>query len=229
MKVVILQSNYIPWKGYFDLINDADVFCFYDEVQYTKNDWRNRNRIYSKNGLQWLTIPIEKDAVKLKISEVNLPEGWQQKHLEALRITYNRAPYFYQIKELLEELYVEKKFNLLADFNQYSIKKIAAFIGIKTEFVNSADYELRGDRVFRLINLIKDLEATEYISGPSAKDYLEHSENIFKDHGINLIYKKYPQYNQYDQLKQPFEQYVSIIDLLANVPQEKVKQYIWDQ
>ncbi len=229
MKAVILQSNYIPWKGYFDLINDADIFCFYDEVQYTKNDWRNRNKIYSKNGLQWLTIPIEKDAVKQKISEVRLPDDWEKKHLETIKMTYSRAPHVSQLTELLEDIYAEKKFELLSEFNQYSIKKIAEFMGIKTKFVNSADYELKGDRVSRLINLIKDLGSNEYISGPSAKDYLINSEGVFNESNITLIYKNYPQYPEYKQLKEPFEQYVSVIDLLANVPLEKVKHYIWGQ
>src|SRR3954469_1788276 len=90
MKVVVLQSNYVPWKGYFDLIHDADLFIFYDEVQYTKNDWRNRNRIVTKNGPQWLTIPIPHEAVHQKISEVLLPKDgdWQKLHWKSLFFGY---------------------------------------------------------------------------------------------------------------------------------------------
>src|SRR5213075_1126236 len=103
MKVVILQSNYIPWKGYFDLIHDADVFVFYDEVKYTKNDWRNRNKIYTKNGLQWLTIPIGNEAVKSKISEVGLTSSqWQSQHRKAIELGYANAKYFEQLEPVLD-------------------------------------------------------------------------------------------------------------------------------
>src|SRR5436305_3143233 len=102
MRAVVLQSNYVPWKGYFDLIQNADVFVYYDEVQYTKNDWRNRNRICSKNGHHWLTIPVSRDAVKLKISEVPLPDScWQLDHFKTLSHSYLPAPYFRQIQPLL--------------------------------------------------------------------------------------------------------------------------------
>jgi len=226
MKAVILQSNYMPWKGYFDLINDADVFCFYDEVKYTKNDWRNRNRIYSKNGLQWLTIPIDKDAVKLRISEVKMPEGWEEKHATTLRLSYGRAPQFKQLDELIHEIYSGNKLKFLSEFNQHSIKYISKLAGITTQFVSSSDYSLRGDRVERLLNLLQDLGATEYISGPSAKDYLNGSEYLFLEKGIKLTYKTYGPYKTYEQLAQPYEPAVSILDLIAHVPFSKLKNYI---
>src|SRR3954469_16903743 len=98
MKVVVLQSNYVPWKGYFDLIHDADLFVFYDEVKYTKNDWRNRNKIFTTNGVQWLTIPISKDAVKQKISQVEIKDnGWQELHYKSLFFGYKSAPFFNQL------------------------------------------------------------------------------------------------------------------------------------
>ncbi len=227
MKVVILQSNYLPWKGYFDLINDADVFCFYDEVKYTKNDWRNRNKIYSKNGLQWLSVPINKDAVKQKISEVELPADWQQTHYNSLKMTYGRAPFFNDLEVLMKDLFIGKKFSRLSEFNQYSIKTIASYLGIKTRFVDSGDYELKGDRVERLINLLKDIGATVYISGPAAKDYLTGQEHFFSDNNIELTYKDYSGYPEYKQLIDPHEKYVSVVDLIANVGREDAKQYIW--
>jgi hypothetical protein len=228
MKVVILQSNYLPWKGYFDLINDADVFCFYDEVKYTKNDWRNRNKIYSKNGLQWLSIPIDKDAVKYKICEAVLPQGWQQQHYNSLKMTYGRAPHFASLEQLMNEFYVNRQFQYLSEFNQHSIKEIAAFLGINTRFVNSNEYELKGDRVERLINLLKDIGATEYISGPAAKDYLSGQEHRFEENNIKLTYKDYKGYPEYEQLIKPFEHYVSIVDLIANLGSEGSKKHIWE-
>ena len=228
-KVVILQSNYIPWKGYFDLINDADVFVYYDEVQYTKNDWRNRNKIYSVNGEQWLTIPISKDAVKLKISEVKLPEkSWQARHHKSIYYCYKKAPFFYQIEPLINEVYLEKEWTSLVELDRYLIEKIAGLIGIQTQFIDSKQLELKGDRVERLIHVLKQLNATAYISGPSAKEYLAGSENMFIDSGIQLLYKDYSNYPSYKQMCEPFIHAVSILDLLANVEREKIKDYIWN-
>jgi hypothetical protein len=226
MKVVVLQSNYIPWKGYFDLINHADVFCFYDEVQYTKNDWRNRNKIYTKNGVQWISIPIQKDAVKLKISEVLLPDNWQKEHSKILQFSYGKSPYFSQLKELMDDLYVTP-FTYLSEFNQSAIKKISAFIGISTKFDNSANYSLDGDKLDRLILLLTNLKATEYISGPSAKNYLNGNEYRFEEKGIQLTYKNYEGYLPYKQLSEPFEHAVSIFDMIANVEKSQLKNHIF--
>ena len=228
MKTVVLQSNYIPWKGYFDLINDADVFIYYDEVQYTKNDWRNRNRIYTKNGLQWLTIPIAADAVKQKISEVEIKDlNWQQLHYKTLTMGYGKAPFFYQLKPLLEEIYIDQQWKKLSILNRFLIEKISQLLGINTIFKDSKDFNLEGDRVERLINLLKQSGATTYISGPAAKDYLDGYENLFAENNIRLQYKDYSGYPQYQQMSQPFENYVSIVDLLANIELNEIKNYIW--
>jgi hypothetical protein len=228
MKVAIIQSNYIPWKGYFDIIHDSDVFCFYDEVKYTKNDWRNRNKILSTNGSFWITIPIHKDAVKQKISEVKiLDKTWQNEHYETIYQTYKKAPFFNQLIPLLEEFYKTNEWEYLSQFNQYSIQRIAKYLGIDTKFVNSKDYNLKGDRVERLINLLKELKATEYISGPSAKDYLKDCENLFEENNIKLTYKDYSNYPEYPQMTKPFQQYVSIFDLIANIDIKEFAYNIW--
>lgn len=223
MKVVILQSNYMPWRGYFDLINDADIFCFYDEVKYTKNDWRNRNKIYTKNGLQWLTIPISKDSTKLKISEVFFQKSWEEEHSQILQLAYGRSLYYNQLKDLINEIYRNNKFQSLSEFNQNSIKHICSLLNIKTKFVSSSDFDLKGDRLERLINLIKDIGANEYISGPSASVYLKDSEYLFSDNNIKLTYKTYNEYPKYTQLSEPFEPYVSILDVLANVSYNEIQ------
>lgn len=227
MKVAIIQSNYLPWKGYFDIIQDVDVFCFYDEVKYTKNDWRNRNKIYTKNGLQWLTIPISKDAVKLKIGEVNIEDpSWQLLHHKILQLAYKNAPYFKQLEYFLDEFYIKNQWSSLSELNQHTTKSISKFLKINTEFVNSKDYDLRGDRVNRLINLLTDLNATEYISGPSAKSYLEGCEELFQKNNIKLTFKSYGNYLPYQQLNNPFEHFVSIVDLIANVSESEIEKYI---
>lgn len=227
MKVVVLQSNYIPWKGYFELINDADVFCFYDEVQYTKNDWRNRNRILGPNGLFWLTIPIAKEAVKLKISEVAIERhDWQVKHFRTIEQTYAKSINKKEVLELLSPIYLEQNWTSLSELNQHLIKNIAQFIGIKTQFKNSADYNLDGDRLDRLTNLIDQLGGKEYISGPAAKDYLDGNEYLFEQKGIKLSYKKYGPYIPYDNKKKTFEDGASIVDLIMNVPHEEVIKHL---
>jgi hypothetical protein len=230
LKIVVLQSNYIPWKGYFDLINDADVFVFYDEVKYTKNDWRNRNKIRSVNGEQWLTIPISKDAVKLKISEVEIEDNaWQALHHKSIYYAYKKAPFFAQIEPLINEVYLEKKWTSLVELNRYLIEKITRLLGIQTRFVDSKELDLKGDRVGRLVHVLKQLNATTYISGPSAKDYLSGSEHLFAESNIQLIYKDYSNYRPYKQMAEPFTHAVSILDLLANVELDNVKNYIWEK
>lgn len=227
MKVVVLQSNYLPWKGYFDLINDADVFVFYDEVQYTKNDWRNRNKIATKNGVEWLTIPISKAAVKQKISEVKLPEGWESEHFKKLYLCYKKAPFFKQLEPFLISFYQNKSWGTLSDFNQYSIKEISRFLNVQTRFYNSSSFKLEGNRVERLVNLLTQINATEYISGPSAASYLNGNEGLFEAKGIKLTYKKYPMYRQYTQFGPTFEPFISIVDLIAHVHQDEASTYIW--
>jgi hypothetical protein len=227
-KVAILQSNYIPWKGYFDIIHDVDTFVYYDEVQYTKNDWRNRNKIYSKNGLQWLTIPISKEAVKLKISQVALADhDWQALHYKSIYYAYKQAPYFRQLEPLLQNVYMERQWVWLVDINRYLLETIARMIGINTAFVDSKDLEQKGDRVDRLIDILRQLKADIYITGPSARAYLAQYEHKFADQGIVLSYKDYAGYPSYRQLGEPFAHAVSIVDLLANVELSTIGDYIW--
>jgi WbqC-like protein family len=228
MKAAILQSNYIPWKGYFDIINDVDIFCFYDEVKYTKNDWRNRNKIYPKSGIQWLTIPISKEAVKIKVSEVKIADKkWQDLHYKTLSFSYRNAPYFEQLRHFMDELYLDKKWEFLSVLNQHSIKLISEFIGIKTKFLDSSELNIRGNRVEKLINILKDLGANEYISGPAAKAYLSGNEHLFEENGIILKYKDYSGYKTYTQLAEPFEHSVSIFDMLANIEANEINNHIW--
>lgn len=227
MRAVVLQSNYLPWKGYFDLIQSADVFVYYDEVQYTKNDWRNRNRICSKNGVQWLTIPISRDAVKLKISEVRLSETrWQEDHFKTLSQSYRPARCFKQIEPLLHDFYQARTWTMLGELNHYCTEAIARWLGVTTRFLDSKNFNLAGGRVERLISLLQQIGATEYLSGPSARDYLAGSEKLFADAGIRLLFKSYAGYPEYPQLHAPFEPAVSILDLLANVELADCRRHI---
>lgn len=226
-KIVVLQSNYIPWKGYFELIHDSDVFCFYDEVQYTKNDWRNRNKILGANGLFWITVPVEKQAVNDKISKAKITNPlWQEKHFKTIEQTYSKSVNKNEVLALLEPIYLHRKWEFISELNQELIKSIADFIGIETDFKNSAEFDLQGNRVDRLINLIEQLDGKEYISGPAAKNYLSSQEDLFAKNGIKLTYKNYGPYLTYENKKQHFEDYVSILDVLMNVDQPEYLKYI---
>ena len=228
MRVAILQSNYVPWKGYFDLIHDVDLFIFYDEIKYTKNDWRNRNKIYTKNGLQWLSIPIESHFVNHKISEVTFKNNaWQELHYKTLSFSYRSAPCYPQLANLIENYLVKEKWIHLKDLNHYLIKTISKNIGIKTEFRDSSEFDLQGDRIQRLLNLLIQAKATEYISGPSAIGYMEPYLTLFKENNIKVTFKSYPNYTPYKQLSEPFQQHVSILDMIAHLPFSEINSYIW--
>lgn len=228
MKVVILQSNYIPWKGYFDLINDADIFIFYDCVQYTKNDWRNRNSIYTKNGKQWLTIPIPGKSVNGKIDEVIITDNkWQEKHFKSLYYGYKSSPYFHQLEELITDYLKDRKWSNLSELNQYLIKKISRMLGVTTKFLNARNFDLPEGRVEKLISILTQLNATDYISGLAAKNYLEGSEHLFSESGINLSYKHYPNYPSYKQLCMPFVNSVSVLDLISNIELSNISNFIF--
>jgi hypothetical protein len=230
MKIVILQSNYIPWKGYFELIHQADVFCFYDEVQYTKNDWRNRNKIVGPNGLFWITVPVEKDAVNGTISEALISDtSWQKKHFKTIEQTYSKSVNKNDVLTILEPIYLGKEWTSISQLNQHLIITISRYMGISTEFKNSVDFDLNGHRVKRLINLINQLEGTEYISGPAAKNYLTENELQFEQNHIQLMYKEYGPYLSYDNKKNEFEDALSILDLLMNVRKEDYLKYIKSQ
>jgi hypothetical protein len=213
--VAVLQSNYIPWKGYFDLINSADLFIFYDDVQFTKNDWRNRNKIKTPDGLKWITIPCGFKSHML-IYEIGLPDSdWQNKHWNLIKENYSKAPYFNQYSKFFENIYLNQKWKNLSDLNQYLIKNISLkFLNIKTQFDDSRNYSIQGKGEDRLINLLKKVNATKYISGPSGKAYI--SNNRFLSEGIHLEWMNYNNYPEYQQLYPPFQHAVSIVDLLFN-------------
>jgi hypothetical protein len=225
-KVGVIQSNYIPWKGYFDIIHSVDMFVFYDDVQYTKNDWRNRNLIKTPNGTEWLTIPVGKSEQRL-ICEVRIEDQqWRAKHWKAIQLHYRRARYFKQYSDFFENVYLRTEWANLSVLNQFLIKTIATdFLGIRTEFVDSRQFQLGEKKLGRLIELLRKVQATEYLSGPSAKAYIE--DGVFEREGVGLEYKEYGNYPAYDQLfSPPFIHEVSIVDLLFNVGPE-APWYIW--
>lgn len=214
-KVAILQSNYIPWKGYFDIIRQVDLFVFHDDLQYTKNDWRNRNRILTPQGSRWLSIPCGTRENRL-INEVRVDQSpWQEKHFRLLEENYRQAPYWADYAPFLRDVYLDREWQYLSELNQFLICHIAReFLGCRTVFEHSERYQLQTSSQERVLELLGKVGASHYLSGPAGKNYL--SDEAFKAQGIVLEYMDYSAYPSYSQLFEPFDHAVSILDLLLN-------------
>jgi len=214
-RCAINQSNYIPWKGYFDLIGTVDHFIIYDSRQFTKNDWRNRNKIKTHNGPQWLSIPVKVPTLHMPIDEAQIADPkWAKKHWASISQSYSRCEFFDAYKGFFEKFYDTVDETLLTRINESLIRGICEMLDIKTHIHRDTDFTLEGDRVMRLINLCKQLKADTYLSGPRAKDYMD--EQLFLEHGIKVEWMDYSGYPEYTQRFEPFEHAVSVLDLLFN-------------
>lgn len=214
-RIAILQSNYIPWKGYFDMIAAVDELIIFDDMQYTRRDWRNRNQIKTPQGVQWLTVPVKvkgKYHQSIRDTEIDGRE-WMMDHWKAINQNYRRAQCFNEISTWLEPLYTNK-FTHISELNRSFIQAVCHYLEIKTIISNSWDYSLTEGKTERLVNLCQQAKGTEYISGPAAKDYID--ENVFAEQNIRLTWFDYSGYIQYPQLWGEFIHNVSILDLLFN-------------
>ncbi len=220
-----IQPSYIPWKGYFHIIQKCDIFVFHDDIQYTKQDWRNRNKIKTSSGLKWVTIPVKKVSSNALINEVVIDNSqkWTVKHWRMIQDAYGNAPFFMIYKDFFNEIY-SKRWDSLSDFNIFLTKEISKQIGINhVDFVKSSGMNIVGTKTDRIIQFCKKLGANYYISGPSAREYIEPDK--FDRNGITLEYIQY-NYPEYHQLYDDFVHNVSIIDTLFNCGEEACK-YIW--
>lgn len=228
MKCVILQPSYIPWRGYFHQIQKADVFVFYDDVQYDRGGWRNRNRVKTANGPVWLTIPVAKKGsvetgAAINTIRIDWNRSWTKTHWTTIRQVYGKAPFFETYRELFEDIYARQP-ELLADFTIDTTIEIAGLLGIAgTQFLRSSQLPADGVKTDRLVSILQQVGATHYISGPSARDYLE--EDKLAAAGISLEYMQYD-YPDYRQLYPPFEPQVSIVDLLMMAGPD-APRFIW--
>jgi hypothetical protein len=214
-KIAILQSNYIPWKGYFDLINSVDEFVIYDDVQYTKNDWRNRNIIKTNQGLKWLTIPVKHQKLGQLISDTKISDKrWPKKHWASISQCYSKTGYFKEYKEIFEHLYLTTTQEYLCEINYRFIIAINEILGINTRIRWSGEFELLGGQTERLLGICNQCKATEYVSGPAAKAYFDNE--LAKKEKIEVTWMDYGDYEEYTQLYPPFEHGVTILDLLFN-------------
>lgn len=215
-KVAILQSNYIPWKGYFDMIAAVDEFILYDDMQYTRRDWRNRNQIKTPQGVQWLTVPVKvKGKYDQTIRETEIDgTNWAIAHWKTLAQNYRRAPHFDEIAAIFEPIYLQSQHTHLSALNRDLIEAVCNYLGITTKITNSWDYRLIEGKSERLADLCMQAGGTEYISGPAAKDYID--EDVFAERGIKLGWFSYTGYPEYPQLWGGFTHGVTILDLLFN-------------
>ena len=221
--VAVVQSSYIPWKGYFDLINSVDEFILYDDRQYTRRDWRNRNRIKAPGGPTWLTIPVmSKGRYLQRIDETYAEnDSWRSRHWSKLKQSYGRAPHFAEYAQVVEELYLGSEERRLSLVNRGFIEAVCRLLAIDTALSWSTDYSAEGSKTARLVDLCKQAGATAYLSGPTARTYLQ--ESLFEAHGIAVRYMDYSDYPPYPQVHPPFDHHVTILDLLFHTGPEAQK------
>ena len=215
-RVAILQSNYIPWKGYFDLIAAVDEFILYDDMQFTRRDWRNRNKIKTPNGLQWLTVPVKKKGryyQAIKDTEIADSE-WRESHWKTIRGNYRRAKHFESVAHWLEPMYLSDNCDNLSHMNEMFIRAICKQLNIDTKISRSSDYALKEGKTERLAGLCVQATATEYISGPAARDYID--PEVFANENLSLTWFNYSGFAEHPQLWGDFEHCVTVLDLLFN-------------
>jgi len=227
VKVAIIQPSYIPWRGYFHQIQKADLFVFYDDVQYDKHGWRNRNRIKTANGPVWLTIPASSKGNVVNKTLINQIEiawdsPWNVKHWATIKQAYGKTPHFAEYGPLLER-FLNQRPAKLADFTVELTIELARALGLQTRFVRSSELGVSGDRMERLMATLRAVGATHYISGPSAQGYLDEAR--LRDAGISLEYMVYD-YPEYKQLYPPYDPQVSVIDLLF-MEGPRAQELIW--
>ncbi len=213
-RLAVVQSSYIPWKGYFDLIGAADEFVLFDDAQYTRRDWRNRNRIKTRHGCLWLTIPVSaKGNYLAPIKDIETCDpGWAERHWKTIRGAYSRAPYFSLYEETFAGLYLGDQEVLLSHVNRKFVEAVCGALGIATKLSWSMDYRLVEGQTERLVQLCRDTNSDVYISGPTARCYID--AELFARAGIELVFFDYSGYREYQQLYPPFDHFVSIVDLL---------------
>jgi hypothetical protein len=223
MLIGIIQSNYLPWRGYFDFIDDVDLFVIYDDMQYTKNDWRNRNRIKTPQGPAWVTIPIKQLSVNQLIQDTVIDDrkDWRRKHLASIYHNYHRCRGFDWIYPELKDV-LQRDITKLSELNVELIKMVCQKLEVTTPIVLSSSIDVTGAKTNRIIRVVKALGGNAYLSGPAAKCYL--NGDAFKAEGIQLLYKQYD-YPSYAQPWGEFVSAVSVIDLLASMGEDS-KQFL---
>ena len=209
------QPVYLPWLGLFHKIALAETFVYFDQVQYLPKDWMNRNKIRTKSGSIWLTVPVLRKGYRdLKTSEIEINNSidWQKKHFRSISLNYKKSPYFENYIPFFEDVY-SRKWKFLGELNEYMLKWFLDELGIKVNFLNANDFKFQGEKSSLILNMCKELNASTYIFGTLGKDYADVQE--FEKNNIGLIFQNY-NHPKYSQLYREFISHMSIIDLLFN-------------
>lgn len=216
--LVVLQPGYLPWLGFFDQLNRSDVFVFYDDVQFDKNGWRNRNRVKSPTGPHWLTVPVRINSLSQQIlgTEIDNRQPWARKHIGSIKQFYAHAPYLKRYLPELEEV-LSRNWQLLIDLDIAVIETLCRWLGIKRRFLRSSELGITGERSERLLNLCRHFGARRYLSGNAAQDYLD--VELFSQHGVEVEWQNY-QHPTYPQQHGEFVPFLSTLDLLLNCGDE---------
>ena len=224
-KLIITQSNYIPWKGYFSAMREATHLVLYDDMQYTKRDWRNRNKLITPNGPKWLSIPIEvKGKYFQKINEAKVSDlEWGVKHWNFIESNYKKSPYFKEYKNYFKELYLNLPSEFLSEINLAFIKRIITLLNINIEILSSKEFKLKGDKTEKLVNICKELNAKKYYTGPAAKNYMD--KILFENNNIEIEYYNYSGYPEYKQQWNGFDHSVSILDMFFNLGPKTINYF----
>lgn len=220
MLITIHQPQYLPWLGYLDKIDKADVFVLLDNVQFKKNEWQNRNRIKTAQGWQWITVPVlYRFPEKINEVRINNRENWSRKHLQALITNYAKSTYFDNYKSFFEDIF-SRRWDRLVDINIEIIKFLINALGLKTRLVMASDLKLREEPTERLIDICKTFNGNKYLAGKDGNKYM--NVELFDKEGIEIIFQdfKHPVYNQ---LFGDFEPFMSAIDLLFNCGDNSLK------
>lgn len=215
-RVAIVQSNYVPWRGYFELIDSVDEFVLLDDAQYTRRDWRNRNKIKTPQGAQWLTIAVDvKGKYEQAIQDTRVADpAWPEAHWQKVRQNYAKAAGFDEAGDFVRELYETVPSEMLSDVNHHFLTRICERLGITTPITWSRDYDPQGTKTDRLLGICVNAGATEYVSGPAARSYLE--EERFHEKGMTVAWHEYGPFPDYEQVHPPFDPQVSVLDVLLN-------------
>jgi hypothetical protein len=215
MRVVILQPSYLPWLGYFDQLYKSDIFVLYDDVQFDKHGWRNRNRIKTPQGPQWLTVPaLTRGLGKPTNRDVRITpkDPWRRKHLQALRTYYAKASAFADVFPRIED-WLSKDWEFLWELNLAGLRMFCDMLGLKREIRLSSALNIGGGQTERLVGICQALGATSYLSGDAARSYVD--AELFAEAGVRLAFHGY-HHPTYTQMYGDFVSHLSIIDLLMN-------------
>jgi len=219
MTLVILQPGYIPWLGFFDQMNKADLFVIYDDVQFDKHGWRNRNRIRTKDGWMWLSVPVLSSGKPLlKDTMIENKHNWRKKHLASILQNYGKTPYFGEYFDKISNI-LSRPHERLIDLDMALILLFKEILNIDTPSLLSSNLSTKGKATQRIQGICKELGADEYLSGDAGSNYLD--EKLFSENGIKLKYHNYD-HPKYRQLYSPFLPYLSVVDLIFNCGKESV-------